>query len=91
MYYSIQLQNIVWFLLAGVFVGGLASILVRGRGMGLLADITVGVVGALLGGLLTDSLYWDVLGLGGVLGFSAFSALILIFLFRGLFGKEQTG
>ena len=58
--------------------------------MGLLADITVGVVGAILGGLLADSLYWDSLGLGGVLGFSAFSALILILLFRGLFGKERT-
>ncbi len=44
-------QVITW-LLIGLFAGFLASIIVRGRGMGLLASIVVGLIGALVGGFL---------------------------------------
>jgi uncharacterized membrane protein YeaQ/YmgE (transglycosylase-associated protein family) len=46
----------MWTILAWIIVGGaagwLASLVVRGVGLGLLGDIIVGIVGAFLGGLL---------------------------------------
>lgn len=44
------------YLLIGLVAGWLASLIVRGRGMGLLGDIVVGIVGALIGGLVFDAL-----------------------------------
>lgn len=63
-----------------------AGKVMRGRGFGLVGDIIIGVVGALVGGWLADS----VLGLGvGVTGFNlttilvAFAgAVIVLFVFR---------
>lgn len=40
----------VWFLLIGAVIGWLAGLIVRGRGFGILGDIVVGIVGAMLGG-----------------------------------------
>jgi uncharacterized membrane protein YeaQ/YmgE (transglycosylase-associated protein family) len=40
----------VWFLLIGAVIGWLAGLIVRGRGFGLIGDIVVGIVGAMLGG-----------------------------------------
>lgn len=40
----------VWFFFIGGVVGWLAGLIVRGRGFGILGDIVVGVVGAMLGG-----------------------------------------
>ena len=40
----------VWFLFIGGVIGWLAGIIVRGRGFGVIGDIAVGIVGAILGG-----------------------------------------
>lgn len=40
----------VWFLLIGAVIGWLAGLIVRGRGFGILGDIVIGIVGAMLGG-----------------------------------------
>lgn len=40
----------VWFLFIGGVIGWLAGLIVRGRGFGLIADIVIGIVGAVLGG-----------------------------------------
>jgi uncharacterized membrane protein YeaQ/YmgE (transglycosylase-associated protein family) len=87
MYYSMQFHNLVWFLLVGGLAGWLASVVVTGGGMGILADIAVGVTGAVVGGILADSLNWNIYGFWGVLGLSILGAMILIVLFRGLSGK----
>jgi len=82
-----QFHNLVWFLLVGGLAGWLASVVVTGGGMGILADIAVGVTGAVVGGILADSLNWNIYGFWGVLGLSILGAMILIVLFRGLSGK----
>ncbi len=58
----------IWFLLIGGVIGWLAGIIVKGRGFGILGDIAVGVVGALLGGWLFNTL--------GVSTYSSLGALI---------------
>ncbi len=45
-------MNIVYFLLIGAVSGWLAGIVLKGGGFGLLGNIIVGIIGALIGGFL---------------------------------------
>lgn len=45
-------QSLIIIGLVGLFAGWLAGQVVRGSGLGLIGDVVVGVVGALLGGWL---------------------------------------
>jgi uncharacterized membrane protein YeaQ/YmgE (transglycosylase-associated protein family) len=62
----------VWFLFIGGVIGWMAGLITRGRGFGILGDIVIGIVGAMLGG-------W----MAGVLGLtigSSFGAFLLALL-----------
>jgi uncharacterized membrane protein YeaQ/YmgE (transglycosylase-associated protein family) len=48
-------MSILAWLVVGLIAGWLASQVMRGGGYGLIGDIIVGVVGALLGGFLTTT------------------------------------
>ena len=41
-------MNVLWFLLVGVIAGWLAGVLVKGGGFGLIGDLVVGIIGALM-------------------------------------------
>lgn len=47
-----SVESIVVFLLVGAVAGWLASLLVRGRGLGLVGNIVVGILGAFVAGWL---------------------------------------
>ncbi len=49
-------MEFIWFVLVGLVAGWLAGKLVRGGGFGVIGDIVVGIVGAVLGGYLFHSL-----------------------------------
>lgn len=49
-------MEILGFLVIGLIAGWLASLIVRGRGLGAAGDIVVGMIGAVLGGLIFDAL-----------------------------------
>ncbi|HEV8613067.1 MAG TPA: GlsB/YeaQ/YmgE family stress response membrane protein [Gemmatimonadales bacterium] len=73
----------IWFLLVGIVAGWLAGKVMRGAGYGLIGDLVVGVLGALLGGWLFGKL-GIAIG-GGLLGavITAFvGALILVWILR---------
>lgn len=73
----------VWFILIGLVAGWLAGKIVKGGGFGVLGDIIVGVVGALLGGFLFSSL--GASAGGGLLGsilVATVGAVILLLLAR---------
>ena len=89
MHDPIMFHDLIWFLLVGGFAGWLASVLVTGGGMGILADIAVGVAGAVVGGFIANSLNWYVYGFWGVLGVAVMGAVILLVLFRGFLGPRQ--
>lgn len=57
-------MHIVWFLLIGLAAGWLAGQIMKGGGYGLVGDLIVGVIGAILGGFLF-----------GLLGFSTNSLI----------------
>jgi uncharacterized membrane protein YeaQ/YmgE (transglycosylase-associated protein family) len=76
-------MEFVWFILIGLAAGWLAGQLMRGGGFGVVGDIIVGVIGALLGGFLFRTL--GVSTGGGLLGalmVATIGAIVLIFLLR---------
>ena len=70
----------MWIIVGGV-AGWLASLAVRGGGLGLLGDIAVGIIGAFLGGLVLSRLLPGVYAITG--GFSGFTLGSLIVAFVG--------
>ncbi len=75
-------MEIVWFLLIGLAAGWLAGVLMKGGGFGLLGDMIVGVIGALLGGYLFRLLGIATRGLLGTLIMATVGAMVLIALLR---------
>jgi uncharacterized membrane protein YeaQ/YmgE (transglycosylase-associated protein family) len=49
--------GLLTWLVVGVIVGWLAGIVVKGRGFGLIGNIVIGVIGALIGGWLAGALF----------------------------------
>ncbi len=76
------MDNIIVVLLVGLVAGFLASRVMTGRGMGLIWDIVVGVLGAVLGGWLAG-----LIGLLAEVIVAFIGACILIFVFRALVGR----
>ncbi|MEZ5014564.1 MAG: GlsB/YeaQ/YmgE family stress response membrane protein [Chitinophagales bacterium] len=52
-------MNFLYFILLGALAGWLSGKLVRGRGFGLMGNILVGIVGAVLGGWIFTQLNVD--------------------------------
>ena len=76
-------MEFLWFILIGLTAGWLAGQLMKGGGFGVVGDIVVGVIGALLGGFLFRTL--GVSAGGGLLGsllVAVIGAVVLLFLLR---------
>ncbi len=67
-------MSILAWILLGLIAGWLAGVLVRGGGYGVIGDIILGILGALVGGWITSAL----LGVD-VSGFNLESLLIAVF------------
>lgn len=50
-------MGVLSWIVVGLIAGWLAGVVVRGSGYGLIGDIVVGIVGALIGGFLAGSLF----------------------------------
>ena len=78
-------QSLLVFLLVGVVAGWLAGKLVRGGGFGLIGDLIVGVIGAVIGGWLLPKV-----GVTAIVNqpivdaiiFATIGAVILLFILR---------
>jgi uncharacterized membrane protein YeaQ/YmgE (transglycosylase-associated protein family) len=49
---DVTLAGVIWWLIVGLIAGILASVVMRGSGYGIVGDIIVGLIGALIGGFL---------------------------------------
>lgn len=78
----------LWFILIGLAAGYLGSLIVKGSGSGLLINLVVGVIGAVLGGWI-----FSLMGVsGGSLLWSLISATvgaIVLLLIVSLFTKKK--
>ncbi len=81
-------HGIIFWLIIGGVAGWLAGLLIRGGGFGIIGDIIVGIVGAVIGGWLAGVLHFS-LG-GGIIGSlltATLGAVLLIFVLR-LFNRN---
>ena len=72
----------VWFLIIGVVAGWLAGKLTRGQGFGVVGDLVVGILGALIGGFIFRFLGITSFGLIGSLVSATVGAIVLLWLIR---------
>jgi uncharacterized membrane protein YeaQ/YmgE (transglycosylase-associated protein family) len=75
-------MNFVWFILIGIVAGWLAGHIMKEGGFGILGDLIVGVIGALVGGFLFGLFGITAVGLLGNLITATVGAMVLIALLR---------
>jgi len=75
---TITLQALVIWLLIGLIAGWLAGEVTKGSGFGLWGNIVIGIVGAVLGGLLLGALGVDPGGFVGEVLQAFIGALVLL-------------
>jgi len=66
-------MSILAWIILGLIAGFIASKIVGGSGQGLLLDIVLGIVGAVVGGYL-----FSALGVTGVTGFNLYSMFVAV-------------
>jgi uncharacterized membrane protein YeaQ/YmgE (transglycosylase-associated protein family) len=82
----------VWMIVVGLIVGALAKLLMPGRDPGgVVITILIGIAGSVIAGFVGRSIGWY--GAGDPVGFiaSILGAIVLLFLYRTLVGRGQTG
>jgi uncharacterized membrane protein YeaQ/YmgE (transglycosylase-associated protein family) len=86
-------MGILAWIVVGLIAGWLAGMVMRGGGYGLIGDIVVGVVGALLGGWIATTFFHIGAGMSGINLYSilvAFAgAVVLLILVRLLSGGRR--
>ena len=75
-------MDMLWFLLIGIAAGWLAGQIMKGGGFGLIGDLIVGVIGALVGGFLFSLFGVSAVGRLGSLVTATVGAIALIALLR---------
>jgi len=66
-------MNIILWLILGGIAGWLASLVVRGTGLGIIGDIVVGIIGGFIGGFIVS-----LFGGAGVTGFNIWSLIVAV-------------
>ncbi|QDT71034.1 GlsB/YeaQ/YmgE family stress response membrane protein [Lacipirellula limnantheis] len=75
-------MSLLWFLLIGIAAGWLAGQIMGNGGYGILGDLILGVIGAIVGGYLFGALGIGAGGLIGALITATVGAIVLIALLR---------
>jgi uncharacterized membrane protein YeaQ/YmgE (transglycosylase-associated protein family) len=73
---------LLWEIVIGIAAGYLAGQIVKGRGMGVLVDLIVGIIGSLIGGWIFGMLGLGAYGLIGQLVVATVGAVVLLLLVR---------
>ncbi len=80
--------NVLAWIVLGALAGWLASRVVRGTGLGVVADMLVGIIGAIIGGLILSFVLPGTFGIAALnlrsWGVALLAAVILLFLVRAI-------
>jgi uncharacterized membrane protein YeaQ/YmgE (transglycosylase-associated protein family) len=66
-------MSIIGWIVLGLIAGFIASKIVNAQGQGVILDIVLGIVGAIVGGFL-----FSLIGVAGITGFNIWSMLVAI-------------
>ncbi len=80
------MNGLLMFIFIGLVSGWLAGVLVKGGGFGILGDIVVGILGAVIGGYFFNALGISAGGMLGAILVATVGAVILIFVLRVIRG-----
>ncbi len=87
-------MGILSWIVVGLIAGWLAGLVVRGGGYGLIGNIVVGIVGALIGGFLAGSLFNVPDAVNGInltsILVAFLGAVLLILILRALTPRRST-
>ena len=83
---NLSLTTVLWWLVVGLIAGFLASRVMRGGGYGLVGDIVVGMIGAIIGGWLAGLLGLGSYGLIGTIVVAFIGACILLAILHAVSG-----
>ena len=85
-------MSILGWIILGLIAGWLAGVLVKGSGYGVVGDIVLGILGALVGGAITSTLMGvDITGFNlGSLLVAVLGAIVVIFIARLISGSRAT-
>jgi uncharacterized membrane protein YeaQ/YmgE (transglycosylase-associated protein family) len=79
-----EAMYLLWEIIIGILAGFIASKLVSGSGMGILLDLVVGIVGAILGGWIFGLLGLAAYGLIGQLVMAVVGAVVLLLIVKAI-------
>ncbi len=77
-----DITSLLIFLAIGAVAGWLAGVLMKGGGFGLLVDIVLGIIGAVIGGFLFGLIGISIGGLIGSIVTATVGAVVLLLLVR---------
>lgn len=77
-----MMENLLYFIIIGLAAGWLAGKIMRGSGFGLIGNLVVGVVGALIGAYVFEFIGLSTNSLVGSLVMSVVGAVILLYLLQ---------
>lgn len=77
-----DISNLLWFIIIGFLAGWIATRLMRKSNIGLVGNIVVGVLGAVIGGNIFKFLRISASGLLGSLVTAVVGAVVLLYLIR---------
>ena len=85
--------SFIWWLIIGLIAGALARLIMPGRdAMGWLATMLLGIVGSIVGGLVSMAIWPNERTAGGIptsgLLFSILGAIIVLFIWRMIKGRS---
>ncbi len=76
-----SIEGLIVWLVIGAVAGWLAGTIMKGGGFGLVGDIVVGIIGAVIGGFILGGLFAS-LGIIGSIITAVIGAVILLFVIR---------
>lgn len=71
-------MSILGFVVIGIIAGWIAGLIMRGHGFGLIADLIIGVVGAVIGGFVFRLLGIAAYGTLGALAMAVVGAVVFL-------------
>lgn len=79
---SLDMNSLIFILVVGLIAGWLASMVMKGKGFGLIGDLVLGIAGAFIGSYLFGLLGISAGGLVGSIIVAFVGAVILLFIVR---------